>query len=142
VVLGPDAKSQVTIEEMENGSNRVHTILVSTMHSKNLSLEQVRNEVSRMILGNQCGLSSDIMNMFDDDTKIVVNPAGTWNVGSAVSDCGLTGRKIIADQYGPACTVGGGAFSGKCPSKTDRIGAYVARYIAKKYCSSWFIKKM
>jgi len=136
--LGPDAKSQVTIEEMEDGSKRVHTILVSTMHNTSLSLEEVREIITKSIKNNQVGLSDSCTSLIDDDTKIIVNPAGSWNVGGPVSDCGLTGRKIVVDQYGPYCPVGGGAFSGKDASKVDRSAAYLARYIAKNIVSAGF----
>jgi len=106
------------------------------MHNRDLSLEEVQDIVTKMIKSNESKLSDSCMSLMDEDTKIVVNPAGQWNVGGPVSDCGLTGRKIVVDQYGPYCPVGGGAFSGKDPSKVDRSAAYLARYIAKNIVSA------
>lgn len=134
--LGPDAKSQVTIEE-EDGSKRVHTILISTQHTTEINLDDLRYKLKSSIRENTMGLDKKIFNLIDEDTQIFINPAGTWNIGGPVSDCGLTGRKIVVDQYGPYCPVGGGAFSGKdADSKVDRSGAYLARYIAKNIVSS------
>lgn len=130
--LGPDTKSQVTIEEdSESGTKRVHTILVSTMHDESISLDGVIKIIENEIRNNSIELDSDIHSLIDSDTKIVINPAGQWNIGGPISDCGLTGRKIVVDQYGPYCPVGGGAYSGKDSSKVDRSGAYLSRYIAK-----------
>lgn len=128
--FGPDIKSQTTIEYGDNGP-RIESILVSTMHHKLMDIMKVRRTIVDAIKTNAILLSQDVHKLIDDDTKIVVNPAGSWNVGGPVSDCGVTGRKIVVDQYGPYCPVGGGAFSGKDPSKVDRSGAYLARYIAK-----------
>jgi S-adenosylmethionine synthetase len=128
--LGPDVKSQVTVEETNDG-NRIDSILISTMHTTTLDVESVRRILTLFIKENKMELHQNIFSMIDNDTKIFINPAGQWNVGGPVSDCGLTGRKIVVDQYGPYCPVGGGAFSGKDPSKCDRSGAYLARYIAK-----------
>ena len=138
--LGPDAKSQVTIEESESGK-RIHTILVSTMHLATIQLSVLRERVRKIITSNDMELSEDIFSLIDENTNIVVNPAGTWNTGGPVSDCGLTGRKIVVDQYGPYCPVGGGAFSGKDSSKCDRSGAYLARYIAKNIVASGIANK-
>lgn len=130
--LGPDAKSQVTMEETESG-NRVHTMLISTMHP-NKSVEWVREKLTNDIL------QSNFMGV-DEKTKIVINPAGTWLIGGPVSDCGLTGRKIVVDQYGPYCPIGGGAYSGKDSTKVDRSGAYLARYIAKNIVAAGLANK-
>jgi S-adenosylmethionine synthetase len=86
-------------------------------------------------------LQDDIFALIDKETKIVINPAGSWHVGGPVADCGVTGRKIVVDQYGPYNPVGGGAFSGKDPSKVDRSGAYLARYIAKNIVAAGFADK-
>ena len=133
--IGPDIKAQTTIEYDENGE-RINTLLVSAMHKKEISISNVRAMIEEGILTNKVGLSLSIFNLIDDNTKIIINPAGSWNVGGPVSDCGVTGRKIVVDQYGPYCPVGGGAFSGKDPSKVDRSGAYLARYIAKNIVAS------
>jgi S-adenosylmethionine synthetase len=128
--LGPDAKTQVTMET-EGDKKRIHTILISTQHKPHLTLEVVGKLIESIIKKNDINLSSHVFNMIDNETNIYVNPAGKWSIGGPVSDCGLTGRKIVVDQYGPYCPVGGGAFSGKDFSKIDRSGAYLARYIAK-----------
>lgn len=133
--FGPDIKAQTTIE-YGDGVNRVDTILVSTMHKNDVELSTVRDNITQAVSSNSVGLDDNTFSLIDSDTKIVVNPAGSWNVGGPVSDCGVTGRKIVVDQYGPYCPVGGGAFSGKDPSKVDRSGAYLARYIAKNIVAS------
>jgi S-adenosylmethionine synthetase len=135
--FGNDAKSQITIEEDTiTGKKRIHTILVSTIHSEFVELEIVRDFIEKNILSNSMFLDDKTFNMIDKNTKIVVNPAGRWTVGGPVSDAGLTGRKIIVDQYGAYTPVGGGAFSGKDASKVDRSGAYLCRYIAKNIVKS------
>jgi len=140
--LGPDIKSQVTVEINDDDTKRIHTILVSTIHSKEKSVESVREFIEKMIRGGECGLSDDIMSLMDDDTKIVINPAGRWvEMGGPVGDAGVTGRKIVVDQFGPSYPVGGGAFSGKDFSKVDRSGAYLARYIAKNIVASGLVPK-
>lgn len=121
--LGPDAKSQVTFEYVNDVPIRVDNVVVSTQHHRNLSLCDVRNKVLPV-------LEKILPNMPHGD-KILVNPAGTFTIGGPVSDTGLTGRKIIVDTYGGAAPHGGGAFSGKDPTKVDRSGAYIARYLAK-----------
>lgn len=133
--FGPDIKTQTTIEYDDN-SKRIHTILVSTMHSEDLTLSNVRQIIMKGIKNNDMSLDADIFALIDENTSIVINPAGSWNIGGPVADCGVTGRKIVVDQYGPYCPVGGGAFSGKDPSKVDRTGAYLARYIAKNIVAS------
>lgn len=132
VGYGPDTKSQVTMEETTNG-NRVHTMLISTMHPGH-TLEEVRETLTNKIL--EKGFDG-----VDENTKIVINPAGTWLVGGPVSDCGLTGRKIVVDQYGPYCPIGGGAYSGKDSTKVDRSGAYLARNIAKNIVAAGLADK-
>jgi S-adenosylmethionine synthetase len=102
------------------------------MHNlKEYNLEQLTAFLKDSILTNKIGLENNIFGLIDVNTKIFINPAGTWTIGGPVADCGVTGRKIVVDQYGAYATCGGGAFSGKCPSKTDRSGAYLSRYIAK-----------
>lgn len=108
-LLGPDCKSQTTIE-YDNDNCRIHTILISVMHRIGISVDCVRTSLINDIKENKMKLEDKIFKLIDDDTKIVINPAGTWNVGGPVSDCGVTGRKIVVDQYGPYCPVGGGAF--------------------------------
>jgi len=135
---GPDAKSQVIVD-YSDGVPVVKHILVSTMHRK--SLEEIRKVVKRSIIYNEVGLNINIFEKFikdNNDLIIDVNPCGSWEIGGPVADCGVTGRKIVVDQYGGYCNVGGGAFSGKDSSKVDRSGAYMARYIAKNVVASGF----
>ncbi len=121
--LGPDAKSQVTFQ-YENGiPTQVESVVVSTQHLKDISLEEVRRTVTSV-------LEKTLPNM-PSKTKTFINPAGTFIIGGPVADTGLTGRKIIVDTYGGSAPHGGGAFSGKDPTKVDRSAAYIARYIAK-----------
>jgi len=108
-MLGPDCKSQVTIEN-ECNKSRIHTILISTQHNTNISLDEVKELLVNSIYGNKMDLSSNIYKLIDCNTIIKINPAGSWNIGGPISDCGMTGRKIVVDQYGPYCPVGGGAF--------------------------------
>ncbi len=124
--MRPDAKSQVTIEYHDNKPKRVHTVVISTQHNEAVSQAEIRNylidNVIKKIIPS---------NMLDADTIYHVNPTGKFVVGGPHGDCGLTGRKIIVDTYGGWGGHGGGAFSGKDPSKVDRSAAYMARYIAK-----------
>ncbi len=121
--LGPDAKSQVTFEYINGIPSKIDAVVVSTQHSKNLSLTDVKAKVLPI-------LEKTLPNMPIKD-KIFINPAGTFIIGGPVSDTGLTGRKIIVDTYGGSAPHGGGAFSGKDPTKVDRSAAYIARYLAK-----------
>lgn len=138
--FGPDAKSQTTIEHNDNNI-RIHTILVSACHKNDIDVQTVRKKIKDEILSNAMNLDKKVFELIDNNVNIVINPAGSWNVGGPVSDCGLTGRKIVVDQYGPYCPVGGGAFSGKCYTKVDRSGAYLARYIAKNIVATGIANK-
>ena len=123
----PDGKSQVTIEYDENGKPaRIGTVVISTQHLDSASLEQVREAVIEEVIK-----TSLPKRLLDDQTKYYVNPTGRFVIGGPQGDSGLTGRKIIVDTYGGYARHGGGAFSGKDPTKVDRTGAYMARYIAK-----------
>jgi S-adenosylmethionine synthetase len=136
---GPDTKSQVIVEyDSNNVAIGIHSILVSTMHQ--CSLECVREGVKLAIETNLVGLDEDIYKKFikGKDVHIDVNPCGSWQIGGPVSDCGITGRKLIVDSYGGYCNIGGGNFSGKDFSKVDRSGAYMARYLAKNIVASGF----
>ncbi|MCB9728064.1 MAG: methionine adenosyltransferase [Deltaproteobacteria bacterium] len=124
--LRPDAKSQVTIEYEGGHPKRIDTVVVSTQHSEEASWEQVREAVMETVV--KPTLDSSLV---DANTKYLVNPTGRFVVGGPMGDCGLTGRKIIVDTYGGWARHGGGAFSGKDPSKVDRSAAYYARYAAK-----------
>lgn len=124
--LLPDAKSQVTLRYLDNQVHSVDTVVVSTQHSPDMSLEALREAVIEEII-------KPVMptRWLTPHTRFLVNPAGAFVTGGPVGDCGLTGRKIIVDTYGGAACHGGGAFSGKDPSKVDRSAAYAARYVAK-----------
>ncbi len=124
--LRPDAKSQVTIEYAYGQPKRVDTIVISTQHAPEISQEEIREKIINIII-------NDVVpaNMIDDTTRIFVNPTGRFVTGGPLGDAGLTGRKIIVDTYGGVARHGGGAFSGKDPTKVDRSAAYMARYIAK-----------
>ena len=124
--LRPDAKSQVTIEYSRGKPKRVDTILVSTQHAPDVSQAEIVEMVTEQII--MPALPGD---MVDNDIKIFVNPTGRFVVGGPMGDAGVTGRKIIVDSYGGMGRHGGGAFSGKDPTKVDRSGAYAARYVAK-----------
>jgi S-adenosylmethionine synthetase len=124
--LRPDAKSQVTVEYRDGVPHKVDTVVVSTQHIEEVSLKQVEEYVVENIVKKV--IPSQYLS---DQTKYLINPTGRFVVGGPVGDCGLTGRKIIVDTYGGYSRHGGGAFSGKDPSKVDRSAAYAARYIAK-----------
>lgn len=124
--LRPDGKSQVTVEYEGDNPVRIDTVVISTQHDAEVSQEQIREDViNKVIMPN---LPSDLSH---DDMKIYVNPTGRFVTGGPLGDAGLTGRKIIVDTYGGSAPHGGGAFSGKDPTKVDRSAAYMARYIAK-----------
>lgn len=134
--LRPDGKAQVTVE-YENGSpKRVDTIVLSTQHEEDVSNEKIRNDVIEHIIKP----SIDVK-LIDDQTKMYINPTGRFVIGGPAGDTGLTGRKIIVDTYGGYSRHGGGAFSGKDPTKVDRSGAYMARYIAKNIVGAKLAKK-
>lgn len=124
--LGPDGKTQVTVEYEDDRIRRIDTVVVSTQHSEYVSLEQVRADMIEHVI--RPVVPSEYI---DDNTKFFVNPTGRFVIGGPMGDSGLTGRKIIVDTYGGHAAHGGGAFSGKDPTKVDRSGAYMARYIAK-----------
>jgi S-adenosylmethionine synthetase len=124
--LRPDGKSQVTIEyNADNTVKRVHTVLMSTQHDPDVSQETINRDLT--LLANHV-IPSDLL---DTDTKFFVNPSGRFVLGGPAADAGLTGRKIIVDTYGGSARHGGGAFSGKDPTKVDRSAAYAARWVAK-----------
>jgi S-adenosylmethionine synthetase len=121
--LGPDAKSQVTFEYVNGVAHKVSAVIVSIQHAKELSLENVRTKVMEVL--------EEVLPNMPVKEQIFINPAGTFVMGGPVADTGLTGRKIIVDTYGGSAPHGGGAFSGKDPTKVDRSAAYIARYLAK-----------
>ena len=125
--LRPDGKTQVTVEYDENGKPvRVDTVVISSQHSASVTTEQIREDIKREVI-----LPIIPEGMMDAETKIYINPTGRFVVGGPAGDTGLTGRKIIVDTYGGYARHGGGAFSGKDPTKVDRSACYAARYIAK-----------
>ncbi len=124
--LRPDGKTQVTVEYHDNIPARVDTVVISSQHSADVELAQIREDIIREVI---CPIvPADLM---DGETKIYVNPTGRFVVGGPAGDTGLTGRKIIVDTYGGYSRHGGGAFSGKDPTKVDRSASYAARYVAK-----------
>lgn len=135
--LGPDVKTQVCVK-YGNKRPKVESITVSTMHSEEISVYEVRTLVKELIkrnrVRNEHVMDDDIHNSFianNSKIKFHINEDGAWNIGGPMSDCGLTGRKIVVDQYGGYCNVGGGSFSGKDMSNLDRSAAYMCRYLAK-----------
>ena len=134
--LRPDGKTQVTVEYADDKPVRVDTVVVSSQHSDNVSLEQIRADIIKNVI--EPIIPSDMM---DSGTKILVNPTGRFVVGGPMGDSGLTGRKIIVDTYGGYSRHGGGAFSGKDPTKVDRSASYAARYIAKNVVAAGLADK-
>jgi len=124
--LRPDGKSQVSVEYVDEKPVRIDTVVISTQHSPQVKTEQLREEVIHHII--EPTLPAELL---DSKTKYHINPTGRFVVGGPQGDCGLTGRKIIVDSYGGMGRHGGGAFSGKDPTKVDRSACYMARYIAK-----------
>ena len=133
--LGPDGKSQVSVIYEDSVPKKIDTVVVSTQHTEDVSISQVREEVISKVIKPIC---DDLIN---NSTKFLVNPTGRFVIGGPVGDTGLTGRKIIADTYGGMGRHGGGAFSGKDPSKVDRSACYIARYIAKNIVASGLASK-
>ena len=139
--LGPDTKSQVIVDYDEHGNAEISSILVSTMHQ--CSIEKVREVVKQIILTNQMGIETELFNKYilEKNIRIDINPCGTWNIGGPISDCGVTGRKLVVDSYGGYCNIGGGNISGKDLSKVDKSAAYMARYLAKNIVASGICNK-
>ncbi len=135
-MLKPDAKSQVTVEYRDGRPHSVHTVVVSTQHSEDASLKDVEEFVIENVVKKVIPA-----NYLTPNTKYLINPTGRFVIGGPVGDCGLTGRKIIVDTYGGYSRHGGGAFSGKDPSKVDRSAAYAARHIAKNVVAAGLAKK-
>ena len=135
--LRPDGKSQVTIEYDENNNPvRVDTVVISSQHAADVTLEQIRADITENVI--KATIPADMM---DENTIIHINPTGRFVTGGPMGDSGLTGRKIIVDTYGGYARHGGGAFSGKDPTKVDRSAAYAARYVAKNIVAAGLAKK-
>ncbi len=134
--LRPDGKSQVTVEYHDEKPVRVDAVVVSSQHSADISLDQLRRDIEEYVIREVIPL-----NLIDENTKIYINPTGRFVVGGPQGDSGLTGRKIIVDTYGGYSRHGGGAFSGKDPTKVDRSAAYAARYIAKNIVAAGLADK-
>ena len=134
--LRPDGKTQVTIEYDDDKAVRVDTIVLSTQHDPNVAHVTLCDDILKHVI-------KPIIpeNLLDDKTKYFINPTGNFVIGGPVGDTGLTGRKIIIDTYGGYGRHGGGAFSGKDPTKVDRSGAYAARYVAKNIVAAGLAKK-
>ena len=135
--LRPDGKSQVSVQYAEDGSvERIDTVVVSTQHAADIRIDELREQIIDKVI--RPNLPSRYL---DADTKYYVNPTGRFVIGGPAADSGLTGRKIIVDTYGGYAAHGGGAFSGKDPTKVDRSAAYMARYIAKNIVAAGLAKK-
>lgn len=135
--LRPDGKAQVTVEYVDDIPSRVDTVVVSTQHSDTISLDTLRQEIKEKVI-----LSTIPANLIDDNTKFYINPTGRFVIGGPAGDSGVTGRKIIVDTYGGFCPHGGGAFSGKDPTKVDRSASYMARYICKNLVAAGVCRRV
>ena len=135
--LRPDAKSQVTIEYVDDKPTRIDAVVLSTQHSPDVSYEDLKEGVMEEVIKPILPAA-----MLDDKTKYYINPTGRFVIGGPVGDCGVTGRKIIVDTYGGVGSHGGGAFSGKDPSKVDRSAAYMGRYVAKNIVAAGLASKV
>ena len=133
--LRPDGKSQVTVEYSDGKIKRIDSIVISVQHDPNIPLKRIRKDVVKNIINPICS------KFLDKSTKIYINNTGRFIIGGPVSDTGVTGRKIVVDSYGGIVPVGGGSFSGKDPTKVDRSGAYIARYVAKNIIAAGLAEK-
>ena len=136
VYLRPDGKSQVTVEYDDGKPVRVDTVVISTQHSAAVSLSDIRADIMELVIKHV--IPSELL---DENTKYYINPTGRFVIGGPQGDSGLTGRKIIVDTYGGYSRHGGGAFSGKDPTKVDRSAAYAARYVAKNIVAAGLAEK-
>ena len=134
--LRPDGKTQVTVEYDDDKVKRIDTIVISTQHDPDVTLEQIRDDLIEHVVKPVVDEA-----LLDDETRYFINPTGRFVIGGPHGDSGLTGRKIIVDTYGGYARHGGGAFSGKDPTKVDRSAAYAARYVAKNLVAAGLAKK-
>ncbi len=134
--LRPDSKSQVSIQYIDDQPTRIDTVVISTQHSPDVSYDDLQEAIVEKVIRPILPVE-----LLDDKTRYLINPTGRFVVGGPMGDCGLTGRKIIVDTYGGQGSHGGGAFSGKDPSKVDRSASYMARYIAKNIVSAGLASK-
>ena len=135
--LRPDGKSQVTVEYSHGKPVRVDAVVVSTQHEPNIELEQIKAEITSEVIKKVIPA-----HLLDDKTRLFINPTGKFVIGGPMGDAGLTGRKIIVDTYGGIARHGGGAFSGKDPTKVDRSAAYAARYVAKNIVAAFIADRV
>jgi len=133
--LRPDGKSQVTLEYQDGKAKRLDSVVIAAQHDPNISLTKIKRDIKRKVIHPVC------RKFLDKKTKFYINQTGRFVIGGPVSDTGATGRKTIVDSYGGAVPVGGGSFSGKDPTKVDRSGAYMARYIAKNMVAAGLAEK-
>lgn len=130
-MIRPDMKSQVTLLYNEGGVKSIDTIVLSCCHSEAMTVADVKDYFTSHVLAKMKELNPEhIQSWFTNETKFLINPAGEWTIGGPIADCGLTGRKICVDQFGADSPIGGGAFSGKDPTKVDRSAAYMCRHLA------------
>jgi S-adenosylmethionine synthetase len=134
--LRPDSKSQVSIRYLEDRPVSIHTVVVSSQHAPDVTYENIREGIIEEVVKKV--IPAELM---DDNTRFLINPTGRFVVGGPMGDCGLTGRKIIVDTYGGQGSHGGGAFSGKDPSKVDRSASYMGRYVAKNLVAAGLCDK-
>lgn len=134
--LRPDGKSQVSVEYDDDKVVRIDSVVISSQHNENVSHEQICEDIKKYVIDDVIPAE-----LLDENTKYYINPTGRFVIGGPQGDCGLTGRKIIVDTYGGYASHGGGAFSGKDPTKVDRSGAYAARYVAKNIVASKIARK-
>ncbi|MDD4002993.1 MAG: methionine adenosyltransferase, partial [Clostridia bacterium] len=135
--LRPDGKSQVTVEYNDGQPSRVDAVVISVQHSPDVTIEKLREDIKEKIINKVIPLK-----YLDENTKILINPTGIFVIGGPQGDSGLTGRKIIVDTYGGYCAHGGGAFSGKDPTKVDRSASYMARYICKNIVAAGIAERI
>ena len=134
--LRPDGKSQVTVEYEGRKPVRIDAVVISTQHSETVTTEQLREDIKKLVIDHTIPAE-----LVDENTKYFINPTGRFEIGGPHGDSGLTGRKIIVDTYGGSCAHGGGAFSGKDPTKVDRSASYMLRYIAKNVVAAGLAKE-